>query len=183
MRMDWLLELFHGEGIATSIIILALVAAAGLALGSVKVYGIGFGVAGVLFSGLLFAHFGLTINEHVLEFAREFGLILFVYTIGLQVGPGFISSLRRDGLPLNLLAAGIVLLGAAVTLLSASWAAWIFPRPSACSPAPRRIRPVSPLRSRPLKTWPAPRRTSPSSASCRPLAMPWPTRSVSSESS
>jgi putative transport protein len=93
------------------------VAATGLALGSIRAYGISLGVAGVLFSGLLFAHFGLGINEHVLEFAREFGLILFVYSIGIQVGPGFVSSLRREGLPLNLMAASIVLLGAVVAVV------------------------------------------------------------------
>ena len=66
----------------------------------------------MLFTGSSRGHFGLHINPEILEFAREFGLILFVYTIGLQVGPGFFSSLRRHGLRLNLMAAGIVLLGA-----------------------------------------------------------------------
>jgi putative transport protein len=117
--MLWLTELFTGESAATSILILGVVAAAGIALGSLRAYGVSLGVAGVLFSGLLFGHFGFGLNEHVLEFAREFGLILFVYTIGLQVGPGFISSLRRDGLPLNIMAASIVLLGAGVTLIIA----------------------------------------------------------------
>lgn len=115
--MSWLVELFSGESVATSVLILGLVAAAGLALGSIRVYGISLGIAGVLFSGLIFAHFGFHINQHVLEFAREFGLILFVYTIGLQVGPGFISSLRRDGLPLNAMAAAIVLLGAVIAVM------------------------------------------------------------------
>ena len=115
--MSWLVELFSGESVATSVLILSVVAAVGIALGSLRVYGISLGIAGVLFSGLFFSHFGFHINAHVLEFAREFGLILFVYTIGLQVGPGFISSLRRDGLPLNLMAAGIVILGAIIAIL------------------------------------------------------------------
>ncbi|MDX9975172.1 MAG: putative transporter [FCB group bacterium] len=114
--MQWVLELFNSDSAAAAIVTLALVATVGIALGSIRIYGVSLGVAGVLFSGLLFGHIGLGLNEHVLEFAREFGLILFVYTIGLQVGPGFISSLRRDGLPLNLMAAGIVLLGTAVTI-------------------------------------------------------------------
>jgi putative transport protein len=114
--MDWLHELFTGETVATSIIILSLVATAGIALGSLRFYGISLGVAGVLFSGLLFGHYGFKINPEILDFAREFGLILFVYTIGMQVGPGFVSSLRRDGLPLNLMAAAIVIMGTLVTI-------------------------------------------------------------------
>ncbi|HET7294621.1 MAG TPA: putative transporter [Vicinamibacteria bacterium] len=92
-------------------LILALVAGTGLALGQLRVRGLGLGIAGVLFAGLAFGHFGVRVDERILEFAREFGLILFVYSIGLQVGPGFVASLRRNGLPLNLLAAAVVLLG------------------------------------------------------------------------
>lgn len=110
--MAWFTQLFQGESVASSVLILAIVAALGLAIGNLKVKGVGLGIAGVLFSGLLFGHFQYTINHEVMEFAREFGLILFVYTIGLQVGPGFIASLRREGLPLNIMAACIVLLGA-----------------------------------------------------------------------
>ncbi|NLC55883.1 MAG: putative transporter [Armatimonadetes bacterium] len=114
--MPWVLELFRGESVAQAVIVLSLVAATGLAIGSIRLFGVGLGIAGVLFSGLVFGHFGLTINEAVQEFAREFGLILFVYSIGLHVGPGFIDSLRRQGLSLNLMAAAIVLGGAAVTV-------------------------------------------------------------------
>lgn len=114
--MPWVVDLFHGHTIATAVILLALVAATGLALGSVKLFGIGLGIAGVLFTGLIFGHFGFSINEEVLDFAREFGLILFVYSIGVQVGPGFIDSLRRQGLSLNLLAATIILGGVGVTV-------------------------------------------------------------------
>jgi putative transport protein len=114
--MNWLDQLIHGESVAHSVIIISIVAAMGLALGSLKIKGIGLGIAGVLFSGLALGHLGFTISAPVLEFAREFGLILFVYTIGMQVGPGFFASLRREGLPLNLMAASIVLLGAAITV-------------------------------------------------------------------
>jgi putative transport protein len=102
--------------VAAAVVVLGLVAATGLALGSVKVYGVRLGIAGVLFTGLIAGHVGMSIEENILEFAREFGLILFVYTVGLQVGPGFFASLRRRGLALNLMAASIVLLGAAVTV-------------------------------------------------------------------
>lgn len=109
-------QLIRGESIAHAVLVIAVVAALGLALGSLKFQGIGLGIAGVLFSGLAIGHFGITISQPVLEFAREFGLILFVYTIGMQVGPGFFASLRRQGLPLNAMAASIVLLGAAITV-------------------------------------------------------------------
>ncbi|MBX7258559.1 MAG: putative transporter [Candidatus Hydrogenedentes bacterium] len=118
--MPWLADLFKGESVASSVIILSLVAAGGLALGSIRLKGIALGVAGVLFSGLVFGHFHIGINEHVLEFAREFGLILFVYTVGMQVGPSFASSLRREGLPLNIMAASIVGLGV-LTMVCISW--------------------------------------------------------------
>ncbi|MFN4243537.1 MAG: putative transporter [Tepidisphaerales bacterium] len=111
--MSWLHHLFTDtESAAQSVVILALIAMVGLAVGSIKFRGLGLGIAGVLFAGLAAGHFGLKINPSTLEFAREFGLILFVYTIGVQVGPGFFNSLKRQGLPLNLLAAGIVLGGA-----------------------------------------------------------------------
>ncbi|MFA6243708.1 MAG: hypothetical protein WC655_22395, partial [Candidatus Hydrogenedentales bacterium] len=118
--MPWLADLFKGESVASSVIILSLVAASGLALGSVRLKGIALGVAGVLFSGLVFGHFHIGINTHVLEFAREFGLILFVYTVGMQVGPSFMASLRREGLPLNIMAASIVGLGV-LTMVGFSW--------------------------------------------------------------
>lgn len=114
--MDWLIELFRGKTIAHALLVLSLVAASGVLLGSLRIRGIGLGVAGVLFSGLLFGHFHFQIEPEVLEFVREFGLILFVYTIGVQVGPGFVASLRRQGLPLNLMAASVVGLGVLVTL-------------------------------------------------------------------
>ncbi len=95
---------------------LALVAALGLGLGSIKIRGIGLGAAGVLFAGILFGHFGLEPTPEVLDFCRDFGLILFVYAIGVQVGPGFFNSLRRDGLRLNLLAASVVIMGAILTI-------------------------------------------------------------------
>jgi putative transport protein len=115
--MIWLHELFTGESIAGTIAILALVAVTGLVLGSLKVRGVGLGIAGVLFTGLAFGHFKFDINHEMMEFAREFGLILFVYSIGVQVGPGIVDSLRREGLPMNLLAAAIVILGAVTALV------------------------------------------------------------------
>ncbi len=121
--MDWIVALFRDDSVAHAVLILSLVIAVGLGLGSIRVFGISLGVAGVLFSGLVFGHFGLTINHQVLEFAREFGLILFVFTIGLQVGPGFFASLKRQGLSMNIMAAATVLSGAGIALAIHAFAA------------------------------------------------------------
>jgi len=111
-------EILVGQPIANAVLVLSLVAATGLMLAMIKVRSIGIGVAGVLFTGIAFGHFGFGIPHDVLEFAREFGLILFVFTIGLQLGPGFFAALRRDGLQLNVLAMVVVLSGAGLTLLA-----------------------------------------------------------------
>ncbi|MBS0658297.1 MAG: putative transporter [Verrucomicrobia bacterium] len=108
-----------GQPVAYSVLILSAIAVLGLALGHLKVRGLQLGVAGVLFAGIGFGHFRLTLQPEILGFVRDFGLILFVYTIGMQVGPGFFNALRRQGLSLNLLAAFIVLAGALLTLLAA----------------------------------------------------------------
>lgn len=96
------------------IIAFAIVAAVGLALSRIQIRKVSVGIAGVLFAGLVFARLGVKVDHHVLEFIREFGLILFVFSIGLQLGPGFFSSLRKTGLKLNLFAAFNVLLGVGV---------------------------------------------------------------------
>ncbi|GAA6536229.1 putative transporter [Klebsiella pneumoniae] len=99
--------------------VLALVAVVGLWIGNVKIRGVGFGIGGVLFGGIIVGHFvdqaGVTLSSPMLHFIQEFGLILFVYTIGIQVGPGFFASLRVSGLRLNLFAILIVILGGLVT--------------------------------------------------------------------
>ncbi|MBL9212168.1 MAG: putative transporter [Opitutaceae bacterium] len=115
--MNWFLDLLHQDSVAHSIAALGAIIAAGLALGHVRIFGVSLGVAGVLFAGLLAAHLGLRVNPAVLEFTRELGLVFFVFTIGLQLGPGFFASLRRQGLALNLMAAAVVLLGAGLVLL------------------------------------------------------------------
>jgi putative transport protein len=115
--VNWLTDLFFKPSIPQTVVVLGCIAICGLALGSIKFKGIGLGIAGVLFAGIGFGHFGFHLNDAILEFVREFGLILFVYTVGLQVGPGFLSSLRRDGIWLNALALGTVVLGAIVAAL------------------------------------------------------------------
>ncbi|WP_194400753.1 putative transporter [Klebsiella variicola] len=105
--------------IALTVSVLALVAVVGLWIGNVKIRGVGFGIGGVLFGGIIVGYFvdqaGVALSSPMLHFIQEFGLILFVYTIGIQVGPGFFASLRVSGLRLNLFAILIVILGGLVT--------------------------------------------------------------------
>ncbi|EAA7245809.1 putative transporter [Salmonella enterica] len=107
--------------IALTVSVLALVAVVGLWIGNIKVRGVGFGIGGVLFGGIIVGHFvdqaGMTLSGDMLHFIQEFGLILFVYTIGIQVGPGFFASLRVSGLRLNLFAVLIVIMGGLVTAI------------------------------------------------------------------
>jgi putative transport protein len=107
---QWMEVLAQGP-VAQAILALSLVAAFGLALGSLGIRGIRLGAAGVLFAGIFLGQLGMHIDERILEFVRDFGLLLFVYTVGLQVGPGFFSSLKQRGLELNALGAAVVLLG------------------------------------------------------------------------
>jgi putative transport protein len=110
--MDWFSSLFFGTGIAHSIFVLTLAIAAGIFLGAkLKFKGITLGITWILFCAIACSHFGMTLDPMVESFAKDLGLILFVYSIGLQVGPGFFSSFGKGGLRLNMLAASIVLLG------------------------------------------------------------------------
>ncbi len=114
--MNWLTQLLTEDSVARTVMLLGVAGAAGAALGKARIGGISLGVAGVLFAGLFLGYLKLAVDAHVLEFVREFGLIIFVYTLGLQIGPGFFGSLRARGLMLNGFAAAIVLLGAAVAV-------------------------------------------------------------------
>ncbi len=107
-------NLFSSESTASAILFIALVGLLGIALGKVKLISFKLGIAGVLFVGLLVGHLGAKIDPHVLHFIKEFGLILFVYSIGIEIGPRFLASLRNNGLKLNMLSTGVVLLGVVV---------------------------------------------------------------------
>lgn len=112
--MNWLSNLFLGTGIAHSIFVLALAISVGIFLGAkLKIKGITLGITWILFCAIACSHFGMTLDPLVESFAKDLGLILFVYSIGLQVGPGFFSSFGKGGLRLNILAASIVVLGCA----------------------------------------------------------------------
>jgi putative transport protein len=114
--MNWLFQLHTINPVAHAVAALALVCCAGMALGSLKVRGVGLGTAGVLFAGIIIGHFGKPVDHQTLAFVKEFGLILFVFTIGLQLGPGFFAAFRRQGMQLNIIAAAIVLAGAALAV-------------------------------------------------------------------
>lgn len=120
--MNLINNLFEGAegswsgGIAHILIIISIVIALGRILGKTKICGISFGVTWVLFVGILFGHHGLTIDHNLIRFLKEFGLVLFVYSIGLQVGPGFFSSFRSGGLALNGLAVSVIATGVLVTI-------------------------------------------------------------------
>lgn len=115
--MDWLIDLVWNNSVAHTIFILGIVIALGVWLGKIKIGGISLGVTWVLFVGLIVSHFGLIVEPHLLHFLKEFGLILFVYSVGLQVGPGFFSTFKKDGIRLNSLAATIVFLGVLIAIV------------------------------------------------------------------
>ena len=115
--MNWINDLLWGEGIGHSILLLSFVIAAGIQLGKIKVFGVSLGITLVLFVGIILGHFGFTINHNVIHFFKEFGLILFVYSVGMQVGPGFFSSFKKGGITLNMLACGIVFLGVVTAII------------------------------------------------------------------
>jgi len=115
--MEWLNNLLWSEGIAHTLLLYALIITLGVLCGKIKISGISLGPTFVLFAGLLIGHLGFTVNHEVADFIRDFGLILFIYSIGLQVGPGFFSSFKKGGVQLNLMAAGIVVSGALVTII------------------------------------------------------------------
>lgn len=108
-------DLFFGQGTGHSIMLLAFVIAAGIYLGKFKFKGVSLGTTWILFVGIVLSHFGFRADENLLHFLKEFGLILFVFSIGLQVGPGFFHSFKKGGLTLNMLAVGLVLLGVITT--------------------------------------------------------------------
>jgi len=124
--VNWLFQLHSTQPVAHAVGVLALVCMAGMALGSVKFRGVGLGTAGVLFAGTITGHFGQPVDKGTLDFVKEFGLILFVFAIGLQLGPGFFAALRRQGLMLNGLAVAVVVLGAGCATL-AGWLAGFDP--------------------------------------------------------
>lgn len=114
--MEWLYDLFFEHSALQAVVIISLIIACGLGLGKIRVCGISLGVTFVFFMGILAGHLGFSIDQQMLTYAESFGLVLFVYALGLQVGPGFISSFQRGGYKLNLLGMGVILLGTVMAI-------------------------------------------------------------------
>lgn len=114
--MNWLQEAFLEPTMVQAVIIISLVSALGLYLGRIKIFGISLGITFVFFAGIFAGHLGIIVNKDMLYFAQSFGLILFVYALGLQVGPGFFSSLKKGGVAMNMMGLGVILLGLIMTV-------------------------------------------------------------------
>lgn len=119
--MDWLYSLFVEHSALQAVVIFSLISAIGLGLGKIHICGISLGVTFVFFAGIMAGHFGLSVDPQMLNYAESFGLVIFVYALGLQVGPGFFSSFRKGGLTLNLLAIAVIVLGTLLAV-AGSWA-------------------------------------------------------------
>lgn len=115
--MEWLYNLFFEQSALQAVVILSLITAVGLGLGKIHIFGISLGVTFVFFMGILAGHLGFSIDPQMLTYAESFGLVLFVYALGLQVGPGFFSSFQRGGYRLNLLSLGVIVLGTVTAVL------------------------------------------------------------------
>lgn len=114
--MNWFVELFTEHTFIQAVLILSLICATGLALGRIKISGVSLGVTFVFFTGIIAGHFGLQINPDMLLLAQNFGLIIFIYSLGVQVGPGFFSAFKRGGFKLNILSLILILAGTAMTI-------------------------------------------------------------------
>ncbi len=115
--MNWLSEIFIEQSYIQAILTLSLICAAGLALGKIKIGGVSLGISFVFFAGILAGHFGLKINPDMLLLAQNFGLIIFIYSLGVQVGPGFFSAFKKGGIKLNALSLALALTGTALTVV------------------------------------------------------------------
>ena len=118
--MNWFTELFTQPTFIQAILILSLISATGLALGKIRIFGVSLGVTFVFFAGIIAGHFGVTVNQEMLTLAQNFGLIIYIYSLGVQVGPGFFSSFKHGGIKLNLLALLLLLVGS-LTAMGLFW--------------------------------------------------------------
>ena len=115
--MNWFTELFTQHTFIQAVMILSLICASGIALGNIKIFGVSLGVTFVFFAGIIAGHFGVTVNPEMLALAQNFGLILYIYSLGLQVGPGFFSSFKHGGVKLNLLTFALIIAGSLMATL------------------------------------------------------------------
>ena len=114
--MNWFTELFTEQTFMQAVMVLSLICASGLALGNLKIFGVSLGVTFVFFAGIIAGHFGIQIDPEMLAFAQNFGLILYIYALGLQVGPGFFSSFKQGGIKLNLISFLVLVVGSVLAV-------------------------------------------------------------------
>lgn len=122
--MNWLIDIFTEQTFTQAVLVLSLICACGLALGKIKIFGVSLGVTFVFFAGIIAGHFGLNIDPQMLAFAQNFGLIIYIYALGVQVGPGFFASFKKGGLKLNI-ASLILILTGSLMALGVHWASGI----------------------------------------------------------
>ena len=115
--MNWITEIFTEQTFIQAVLMLSLISATGLALGKVKIFGVSLGVTFVFFAGIIAGHFGVTIHPEMLALAQNFGLILYIYSLGMQVGPGFFSSFKQGGIKLNMLALLLLVVGSLMAII------------------------------------------------------------------
>jgi len=115
--MNWFTELFTQHTFMQAVLVISIICASGLALGNIKIFGISLGVTFVFFAGIVAGHFGVSIDPHMLTLAQNFGLILYIYVLGLQVGPGFFSSFKKDGIKFNLIALLLLVVGSGMAIV------------------------------------------------------------------
>lgn len=115
--MDWIYSLIFEHSALQAVVVLSIIIAVGLGLGKIRFAGISLGVTFVFFAGILAGHIGLSIDEKMLNYAESFGLVLFVYELGLQVGPGFFGSFRKGGVQLNMMGMGVILIGTLMAVI------------------------------------------------------------------
>ena len=114
--MNWFSELFTQHTFIQAVMALSLICATGLALGKIKVFGVSLGVTFVFFAGIIAGHFGISIDPEMLALAQNFGLILYIYSLGVQVGPGFFSSFKHGGIKMNILSLAVLVIGSAMAI-------------------------------------------------------------------
>ena len=116
--MNWINEVFVNHSALQAVIVLSFLCAVGLSLGKVKILGVSLGATFVFFMGIVAGHFGVSIDQHILYYVESFGLVLFIYALGIQVGPGFFSSFRKGGITLNFLGLSVVILGLLMAVIA-----------------------------------------------------------------
>ncbi|MGN0229316.1 MAG: transporter, partial [Muribaculaceae bacterium] len=116
--MNWVNEVFVNHSALQAVIVLSFLCAVGLSLGKVKILGVSLGATFVFFMGIVAGHFGMSIDQNILYYVESFGLVLFIYALGIQVGPGFFSSFRKGGITLNFLGLSVVVLGLLMAVIA-----------------------------------------------------------------